>query len=463
VSSAGATIGADAAAAAPIHAINSGPAMAPSAAARVVRDLVDDEVFDAVVFDSGGTTCDITLVRAGEIVTTRETWIGQIGAGHITGFPSVDIRSIAAGGGSIARVDAGGLLHVGPESAGAEPGPACYGNGGTQPTLTDAALIAGYLDGDTFLGGGSSLSRDAAKAAVGAVAERLEVDVETAAASIVDLATEQMVGAIEQIVLGRGVDPRSAILVGAGGAAGLNVVEIARRLGARRAVVPAFASVLSAAGALMSPLSHDYTVAAPVSSARFDRDVVDRALALLRRHEAGFARLYGLDVATIDRAYSVEARYEHQVWDLVVPIPALERVDVGSLSEITEAFHRAHESSFGMRSTDVPVEFLSWNVKVSAPETAAPSTFIASAPRAPRSRALLFGGVAHHAGVVSVADLAGGARVEGPAVVEATSTSVVLPPGSAATLTAAGHLLLEPFVERAESAPSASASITAPA
>ena len=230
-----------------------------------------------------------------------------------------------------------------------------------------------------------------------------------------------------------------------------------RRLGARRAVVPAFASVLSAAGALMSPLSHDYTVAAPVSSARFDADVIDRALRLLRRHEDEFAGLYGLDVASIDRAYSVEARYEHQVWDLVVAIPALKRIDADALAELTEAFHRAHESSFGMRSPDVPVEFLSWNVKVSAPEAVTPATFVASAPRAPRSRTLLFDAVAHHAAVVSVADLAEGARVEGPAVVEATSTSVVLPPGSAATLTAAGHLLLEPFADRSESASTVSA------
>jgi N-methylhydantoinase A len=180
---------------APIHLINSGPAMAP-VAGRYFAD--QDTALDiAMVADTGGTTCDVSLVRRGRIPWTRETWIGAPYVGHMTGIPSVDVRSIGAGGGSIALVDSGGLLHVGPRSARAVPGPVCYGKGGIDPTLTDCALVLGYLDPSHFLGGAIQLDPVAVR---GAVARKLAEPV----------ATENMVQAIVEITVNQGIDPAEA-------------------------------------------------------------------------------------------------------------------------------------------------------------------------------------------------------------------------------------------------------------
>ena len=222
---------------APIHCIGSGPAMAPVAGRHyAAKDAASDT---AIVADTGGTSYDVSLVRGGRLPWTRETWLGQRFRGHMTGFPSVDVKSIGAGGGSIARVDQGGLLHCGPKSAGSRPGPACYGTGGTAPTVTDCALLLGYIDAAFFLGGAMRLDLEAARGALEReVAKKLGLGIEAAAAAVLSLATEKMVGAIEEITINQGIDPRSAVLIGGGGAAGLNAVAVARRLGCRTVVIP---------------------------------------------------------------------------------------------------------------------------------------------------------------------------------------------------------------------------------
>ncbi len=189
----------------PIHAINSGPSMAPIAGRHFA--LVDAGAQDAIVADTGGTTYDVSLIRGGVVPWARETWIGQPYRGHMTGFPSIDVKSVGAGGGSIASVDSGGLLSVGPRSAGAVPGPVCYGQGGTEPTVTDAALVLGYIDADNFLGGAIKLDRAAARAAIErAVAKPLNRSVEDAAIAIIDVVTENMVQAIDDITVAQGFD-----------------------------------------------------------------------------------------------------------------------------------------------------------------------------------------------------------------------------------------------------------------
>ena len=245
-SSTGGTIAAASAAAAPIHTLKSGPAMAPAAARDVVRRELDvsngsadaRSTLSAVVFDSGGTTCDISLVRDGDVVHTRETWIGGELSGHITGFPSVEVHSIAAGGGSIARLDAEGLLHVGPDSAGAVPGPACYGHGGAEPTLTDACLVVGYLDPDTFLDGSMNLEPAAATAAMRESPIRSAWTCVPPPRQSSTWPPNRWSGRSSRSRWGRGIDARRTPLVGGGGAAGLNIVAIARRLGSPVAVIP---------------------------------------------------------------------------------------------------------------------------------------------------------------------------------------------------------------------------------
>ncbi|MDP6819752.1 MAG: hydantoinase/oxoprolinase family protein, partial [Alphaproteobacteria bacterium] len=209
----------------PIYMVKSGPAMAPRAGLAYAQAEKFDS--DVLVVDTGGTTFDVSLVRGGEVKFTRETWLGPLFYGHNLGLSSVDVRSVGAGGGSLAWIDSGGLLRVGPGSAGAVPGPACYGRGGAEPTVTDAAVVLGYIDPDHFLDGRMPLDVDAARAAVGGIAAALDLALDEAAFAILRIASESMIKAIEEITVNEGVNPRESILVAGGGAAGLNILPIA--------------------------------------------------------------------------------------------------------------------------------------------------------------------------------------------------------------------------------------------
>ncbi len=306
------------AAEAPIHLINSGPSMAPLSGLYFSR--ADEQSDTAVIADTGGTTYDVSLVRKGRIPRTRDAWIGQPFRGHMTGFPSVDVKSIGAGGGSIAWVDDGGMLHVGPQSAGAVPGPVCYGRGGTKPTMTDASLALGFLDPDFFLGGAIKLDREAARRAIDEhVAKPLRLSIEDAAAAIISVITENMVQAIADITVNQGIDPRQAVLVGGGGAAGLNSVLIARRLGCNRVLIPEVGAALSAAGAMMSDLVSTYHATFFTRTDRFDRDGANRVLADLVGKCRTFAAASGKDAVDQRIEIIAEARYPHQVWEIEVP------------------------------------------------------------------------------------------------------------------------------------------------
>ena len=251
VTSAGGVLPAIDVGASPIHSLASGPAAAPVAGRRFAAAVGAREA--VIVTDAGGTSFDVSLVRKGQIPWTRETKIGRSYLGPMTGFPSVDVKSIGAGGGSIAWVDAGGLLHVGPESAGAVPGPACYGKGGTRPTATDACLVLGYLDPDFFLGGAMPLYPEKAiEAVIEHVANPLGIGVREAADAMITLSIEHMVNAIEDIAINQGVDPRGSSIVIGGGSGGFYGSAILKRLKASQAIVPQGAAALSAVGALIS-------------------------------------------------------------------------------------------------------------------------------------------------------------------------------------------------------------------
>ncbi|MBX6385930.1 MAG: hydantoinase/oxoprolinase family protein, partial [Microbispora sp.] len=315
VTSSGGALDAEDVAAAPIHSLNSGPSMAPVAGRHYAA--IDAESRMAIVADTGGTSYDVSVVRDGLIPWTRESWIGRPFLGHMTGFPSIDVRSVGAGGGSIAWVDAGGLLHVGPDSAGADPGPVCYGRGGTRPTMTDACLVLGYLDPKYFLGGRSELDLEAARAAIQAeVGDPLGLDVMEAAAAVYQLATERMVGAIEEITGQKGIDPAQAVLVGGGGAAGFNTVAIGRRLGCPEVIVPVMGPALSAAGALISELSRGFEITCRTSSQSFDFGRVNAVLAELAARAQAFIEGPGAGAVESTVEFSVEARYPHQAWEL---------------------------------------------------------------------------------------------------------------------------------------------------
>ena len=271
----------------PIYLVKSGPAMAPIAGLSYA--LMEAAGANVVVVDTGGTTFDVSLVRDGQVSHTRETWLGEIYTGHLLGMGSVDIRSIGSGGGSIAWLDAGGLLHVGPQSAGARPGPASYGADGQDPTVTDAAVVLGYLNPAHFLGGKMPLDTAAARRVIESLAARLGKSLPDTALAIVTVANENMIKAIQEITVKEGFNPADSILVAGGGAAGLNILPIARSLGMPRVLIPRTAGALSACGAHFSDIVREFSASRYANTADFDFQAVNDVLTALNRKLDTFA------------------------------------------------------------------------------------------------------------------------------------------------------------------------------
>jgi len=429
----------------PIHLINSGPAMAPVAGRFYVGADIGAET--AVVADTGGTTYDVSLVRGGRIPWTRETWIGTPYVGHMTGFPSVDVRSIGAGGGSIAAVDSGGLLTVGPRSAGAVPGPVCYGKGGTEPTVTDCSLVLGHLDPAHFLGGAVRLDADAARRAVERmVAQPLGLTVEEAAAAVIAVATENMVQAILDITVNQGIDPAASVLIGGGGAAGLNSTMIGRRLGSAAVLMPSLGAALSAAGALMSELTQLYRAIRFVTTEAFDFDAANDVLSGLRRRGENFIAAAGLADGRIELA--VEARYANQVWEIEVPLTMDGFAGADDVDRFIEAFHAAHEAVFAIRDEASPVEIVGWTARAACRLAGRSGYSLADAGPShalpPTRRAYFSGPGFVEAALHDFGRLAVGETVCGPAIVESPFTTVIVDPGARARRLKSGSLLIEP-------------------
>ena len=447
VTAQGGALDADDIARAPIHSIKSGPAMAPVAGRHYAS--VDCESDTVIVADTGGTSYDVSLVRGARIPWTRETWIGRPYLGHMTGFPSVDVQSVGAGGGSIAWVDHAGLLHVGPQSAGSVPGPACYAHGGVHPTLTDAALVLGYIDPNYFLGGRIPLDTAAAEGAlVDYVATPLGLDVQSAAAAVMGVITENMVAAIEDITVNQGIDPRRAVLLGGGGAAGLNSVSIARRLGCPQVLIPEPAAALSAAGGLLSDLSAQFAGLFPTSGGQFDIDGVNRMLAELKEKCHAFASGRGTQTLRQSIQYSVEARYQRQIWEIEVPLRVDELDSEADVRDLVTDFHALHRDIFAIDDPDSDVEFIMWRARISCAlnEYDAHPTLRAdpnSRRAANGTRPVFFPdhGVVD-AKVIDIQAMSDEIPVKGPAIVESPFTTVVVDPGASARRTHARSVLI---------------------
>ena len=432
----------------PIYSVGSGPSMAPVAAVSYAREELD-EPDELIVCDTGGTTFDVGLVSAGQINYTAETWLGGRWIGHITGIRSVDVKSIGAGGGSIVWIDPGGLLRVGPRSAGADPGPACYGLGGTNPTVTDAAVALGWIDPGYFLGGRLQLDADAARRAIeAAVAVPLGLTVEEAAYAALTIASENIVGAIREITIAQGIDPREVAIVAGGGASGLSIVPIARELGCTRVLLPSTAGALSACGALYADVIDEFSRSLYAETRTLDRAAVNAVLDEVEAAADAFLADFA-DAAPLEtrKEFAVDARYRAQVWELEVPIaPRLE--DERGIAALEEAFHATHERVFAVREPGQYLECLLWKVRATA-VLAKPDLRSRDLPTEGEPVPVeLADGYFPSAGVGSVprydgATLAQGTRIEGPAIIREPTTTVVLYPGSAATVTSLGNYLLE--------------------
>jgi len=431
----------------PIHLINSGPSMAPVSGRYFARE--DEGSDTAVIADTGGTTYDVSLVRRGRIPWTRETWIGQPYRGHMTGFPSVDVKSIGAGGGSIAWVDDGGMLHVGPQSAGAVPGPACYGQGGDKPTVTDASLVLGYLDPEFFLGGNMSLDFDASRdAIIREVATPMNLSLEDAAAAVISIATENMVQAIVDITVNQGIDPRDAILIGGGGAAGINSTAIGRRLGSERVIIPEVGAALSAAGAMMSDLHAQYTRTFFATSEGFDADGVNGILDVLEASCNSF--IDGPGQGSIDQTieFFAEARYPEQVWEIEVPLASRRFESDADVQALVQEFHKVHEDIFAINDPNSGVEVVGWTASVKCRLREGESGSLAARElktSVDGTRKVYFSGHGHvDATVRRFEAMKQGEVLAGPAIIESPFTTVVVDPGATAERRASGSVSIVP-------------------
>jgi N-methylhydantoinase A len=392
---------------------------------------------DLIVFDMGGTSTDISLVVGGaaQIASDRRL------AGQRVALQALDITSIGAGGGSIARVDPGGVLHVGPESAGADPGPACYGQGGTAATVTDANLVLGLLHPDSFLGGRARLDRGAAEAAIDGVAAALGVERMAAAEGIRRVIEARMAEGIRLVSVRRGVDPRRFAMLAFGGAAGLHVTAIARQLGLGRVVVPRLAAVLSAWGMLTSDLRYEVARSHVGDASQLDaaalRQLYDELEAEGRRRLAA-ASFEG--PAQVQR--SADMRYGEQIFEVNVALEGIDWAAPDLLEQLAAAFHRRHEELYTYAMPDQEAVLVNARVAVigTLPDPPREPELPDRSAAAPRTRRPVYLGGWREVPVFDFDDLAPRQTIDGPAVIEAATTTVLLRPSDRAQVTEIGWL-----------------------
>ncbi len=406
----------------------SGPAGGVAASQRSSRQL---QAPDLIAFDMGGTSTDISMIVNGEPTLSADRSI----AGQRIALPSLDIVTLGAGGGSIAEVDTGGVLHVGPRSAGADPGPACYGRGGTEPTVTDANLALGYLDEGNFLGGSMALDPASSESALDRLGKRLGLGRIATAAGVHRLVNTRMAEGIRLISVRRGVDPRRFALFSFGGAAGIHITELARALEIGRVVVPAAASVLSAWGMLASDLRFEVSRTHIADTASLN-DTSLRSLYAEMEAEAR-QRMKEWFKGRIEIRRLAEMRYGEQVFEIEVPLDNVRWRGADLLGQVREEFHRRHEERFTYALRDQDVVLV--NARVAAIGAISDLKLEAKArrgkPGRPRAHRRVFLSRWRRAPVYDLASLAPGQRIEGPAIVETETTTVLLRAGDAARVT----------------------------
>ncbi len=414
-------------------AVLSGPAGGVAGSVYAARLVGADNL---IPFDMGGTSTDISLIVAGQPSLAA----GRRIAGHTIALNSLDIASIGAGGGSIARVDNGGILHVGPHSAGAVPGPACYGNGGADATVTDANLVLGYLDPENFLGGRRRLDRVAAEAAIDRVAQALGIDRLAAARGIHRVVNTNMAEGVRLVSVRRGVDPRHFALLAFGGASGLHATEIARQLDLARVIVPRVAAVLSAWGMLATDLRFEVARTHIGDARALDGGAVKRlfgeleaeALARLRASFAGPARIMR----------SVDMRYGEQVFEIAVPLDDIDWTAPDPLPQIVDRFYRRHQELYTYSLPDQETVLVNARVAVAGILSALPQQpgLPDGPPALPRGERQIWLDARRSAAVYDFDTLSPAQTIAGPAIIELAMTTVLLRPGDRATITPRGWL-----------------------
>jgi N-methylhydantoinase A len=436
----------------PAMAVESGPAAGVVAAALVARQTGRP---DLLSFDMGGTTAKASLIRGGQYETTPDYEVGggssmrrwMSGIGHPIRVPVIDLAEVSAGGGSIAWVDPAGALRVGPKSAGAIPGPACYARGGTEPTITDCNLLLGYLDKGSLLDGALSIDHAAAVAAVRTrLAEPLDVDIRAAAAAVIDVVNNAMAEVLKIVSIQRGHDPRDFVLAAFGGAGPLHAAALASELGIAEVICPPIPGAFSALGLVGTDLKRDYVQTLFATADIADPAAVEAAFVVLE--SKGAAMLDRAGVAQSRRRFerSVDARYPRQSFELRVPVPP-GAVTKASLEKIAESFHAGHLKTYGHQNRDERVQLV--NIRIAAIGAIPPlSVRNRTAPQGTSpvksEREVWFRETgAIRAMIYDRGLMPSGLTISGPAVIEALESTILVPPDWQAKMNQDGFILLQ--------------------
>ncbi len=433
----------------PVRLLESGPA-AGALIAGHIGSLIGQH--DVVGFDMGGTTAKICLVRDGRPKVTPSIEVARVhrfkpGSGMPVKTPVVDMIEIGAGGGSLAGVDSMGLLRVGPHSAGAEPGPACYGLGGTEATVTDACVVLGYYDPGSFLGGTMPLDAGAAREAVSRAGAPLSLNTVETAWGIFAIVCESMAQAARLYLIERGQDPRRFALVGFGGAGPAAAARVARHLGMGRVVVPTASGLASAVGLLVAPPGFDFGHSLAGGLQDLNWDGVERLFGEMEARGREMVLATGAQASTVRTERRAEMRYEGQFHDIEVPLPG--RLQPAVASSIRERFDTEYARLFGMALDGYPVQVLNWRVLVSAP--GATIDLRGSSDGAAASDAALTGHRSIYlpdrkafadVPVYARVRLAEGTAIDGPAVIEEAEATTLLWPSDRLTVDAQRNLVI---------------------
>lgn len=440
----GGVVGARLAGTYPVRMIESGPAAGALAAGHIAKKY---GIANLISFDMGGTTAKACLIQNGEPLVAGEMEVDRRyrfkpGSGMPITVPSIDMIEIGAGGGSIARVNEMGMLKVGPDSAGSNPGPSCYGLGGTQPCVTDADLVLGILDADNFLGGDMPLNLDTARTAVKKLAQGLNVSVEDAAFGIFSVVGESMAAAARAHATDRGVNYRGLPLLAFGGAGPVHACYVAEQIESSQIIYPPMASVLSAFGTLVTPVRFDLARGGLCQLGEIDWNIVAGMINSMIEEGGAALMEAGLSRDGIIFTYSADMRYAGQQSEVTVPLQS-DPCQSRSAEDLRARFEKAYEILYGVRLGDMGVEVVSWRVTAQGRDAGRRAQVnLARKPAAPKSkRQIYFAGRTLSVPVYDRGSLAGGQEMAGPVIVEERETTVFVLPNWSLRVHEDGSLL----------------------
>lgn len=424
-----------------VYAINSGPASAPQAGLFVAAPFKKKNI---ITVDMGGTSFDITLTKDGLTNVNKNIDFLR----YRIGVPMIQVETLGAGGGSIGWIDAMGILQVGPQSAGSEPGPACYGQGGTEPTVTDANLVLGYLSPDGLLGGRLPLDLGKARQAVARVAEPLDLSLERAAYGMFTIVNNNMVNGIRRVSVERGYDPRDFVLVGGGGATAAHITALAHEMGIETVILPKVASGLCAFGQIISDVKYNYMATSPL---RLDSPgacaKIDHLFGEIEAKGIDHLVSDGFKKSQITVRRSLDMRYVGQVHECTVEIGHF-KIDEKSIERIKQAFHKRHAELYTYAEPQTVVEVVNiestlyGHVDKPKPAKLAKGATPAAALKGHRRAIFNANGKASRTPVYDGSKLGAGAVIEGNAIIEEVTTTIVIEPGWQARLDASGSYVI---------------------